>query len=197
MIITGLVGALTSSSYKWGYFVFAMLALFGITYNVLWTAREYAGRLGPRVHKTFLAVGCWTLALWWLYPVAWGLSEGGNVIGADGESIFYGVLDILAKVGFAIILLYGHSRIDPSVLGCHLRDYDDPIPSSLGLGSNKHDMAAGHIHRPNVISTASQPGGTTDVQSGMTQRTTVGGGQLQTSAHTQTSLPPVNGAAQV
>ena len=52
MIITGLVGALTSSSYKWGYFVFAMLALFGITYNVLWTAREYAGRLGPRVDRT-------------------------------------------------------------------------------------------------------------------------------------------------
>lgn len=197
MIITGLVGALTSSSYKWGYFVFAMLAIFGIAWNVLWTAREYAGRLGKRVYNTFLACGCWTLFLWFLYPVAWGLSEGGNVIGADGESIFYGVLDILAKVFFAAILLYGHSRIDPSVLGCHLRDYDDAIPSSLGLGSNKHhDMASGHVGRPNAVATASEPGGMVGGP-GMTQRTTAGGGPVMTSQSDLNRLPPVSRAAQV
>lgn len=194
MIITGLVGALTSSSYKWGYFVFAMLALFGIAWNVLWTAREYAQRLGPRVYHTFLACGSWTLFLWFLYPIAWGLSEGGNVIGSDGEAIFYGVLDILAKVGFAILLLVGHSGIDPSVMGCHLRDYDDPIPSSLGLGSNKHEMAGANPGEPHAISTASQPGGTSEAP---TQRTTVGGGQpMQAQAGTN-GLPPVSRAAQV
>lgn len=197
MIITGLVGALTSSSYKWGYFVFAMLALFGIAWNVLWTAREYAQRLGPRVYKTFLVCGGWTLFLWFLYPVAWGLAEGGNVIGANGEAIFYGILDILAKVGFACILLYGHSRIDPSVMGCHLRDYDDPIPASLGLGSNKHEMVpGGHTARPNAISTASQPGGTSELPH---QRGTVGGGQPMPAASRQETrtMPPVSGAAQV
>lgn len=195
MIITGLVGALTRSSYKWGYFVFAMLALFGIAWNVLWTAREYAGRLGPRVYHTFLACGCWTLFLWFLYPIAWGLSEGGNVIGADGESIFYGVLDILAKVVFAIILLYGHSRIDPSVMGCHLRDYDDPIPSSLGLGSNKHEMQSGHVGRPNAVATSSEPAGVVEGQ-GVTQRTTASGGPVTTDQGDMGRLPPTSRAAQ-
>lgn len=118
------------------------------------------------------------------------------MIGANGESIFYGILDILAKVGFAVILLYGHSKIDPSVMGCHLRDYDDPIPASLGLGSNKHEMVpGGHTGRPNAISTAAQPGGTSEVPH---QRGTVGAGQpVSATERSETrTMPPVSRAAQ-
>lgn len=143
MIITGLVGALTASSYKWGYFAFAMVALLGVAWNVLWTAREYARRLGPTVLKVFLATGCWTLGLWFLYPVAWGLCEGGNVIGANSEGIFYGVLDLLAKVVFSAILLVGHRKIDPSTLGVKLRDYDDDIPACMtpGKGADQNHQS--------------------------------------------------------
>jgi bacteriorhodopsin len=49
------------------------------------------------------------------------------VIGSDGEAIFYGVLDILAKPVFGAILLWGHRNIDPRRLGLHIRDYDDEI----------------------------------------------------------------------
>ena len=40
MIVTGLVGALVASSYKWGYFVFATVALFFIAFNVIWVGRK-------------------------------------------------------------------------------------------------------------------------------------------------------------
>jgi bacteriorhodopsin len=40
MVITGLVGALVASSYKWGYFVFAMLALIFIAYNVCYVGLQ-------------------------------------------------------------------------------------------------------------------------------------------------------------
>jgi len=40
MIVTGLVGALVASSYKWGYFVFATVALFFIAWNVTWVGRK-------------------------------------------------------------------------------------------------------------------------------------------------------------
>jgi bacteriorhodopsin len=40
MVITGLVGALVASSYKWGYFVFAMFALFFIAFNVVHVGRK-------------------------------------------------------------------------------------------------------------------------------------------------------------
>jgi bacteriorhodopsin len=35
--------------------------------------------------------------MWLLYPIAWGVSEGGNVIPPDSEAVFYGVLDIMTK----------------------------------------------------------------------------------------------------
>jgi len=139
MIITGLVGALVPSSYKWGYFVFAMLSLFGVAWNVMLVGRAHARVLGMHVSKTFVMCGVWTMALWFIYPIAWGLSEGGNVIGSDAEAVFYGVLDILAKPCFGALLLWGHRNIDPASLGLAIRDYEDEIPGPTekrGLGRN-------------------------------------------------------------
>ena len=62
--------------------------------------------------------------LWFLYPIAWGLCEGGNVISSDSEAVFYGILDILAKPGFGILLLWGHRSIDPRSLGLEFKEYE-------------------------------------------------------------------------
>lgn len=125
MIVVGLVGALVASSYKWGYFTFGMVALFGIAWNVVFVARQHAFVLGPNVHRTFLITGVWTMFLWFLYPIAWGICEGGNVIHPDSEAVFYGVLDIMAKPVFGFLLLWGHRNIDPALLGLTIRDYDE------------------------------------------------------------------------
>jgi hypothetical protein len=125
MIVTGLVGALVASSYKWGYFVFATVALFGIAYNVTWVGRMHAKSKGPDVSKTYLICGVWTISLWFIYPIAWGLCEGGNVISPDSEAIFYSVLDVLAKPVFGALLLYGHRNIDPEFINIRIGDYDD------------------------------------------------------------------------
>jgi len=149
MVVTGLVGALVASSYKWGYFVFAMFALFFIAYNVCFVGMKHAAAIDANVKRTFLLCGVWTIFLWFLYPIAWGLSEGGNVISPDSEAVFYGVLDIMAKPVFGALLLWGHRNIDPAVLGLHIRDYDDPVghnEKNTGLGS-----AAAHTHNNNGV----------------------------------------------
>jgi len=138
MIVTGLVGALVESSYKWGYFVFAMFALFYIAYNLTYVGRLHANALGSNVGRTYLICGGWTIFLWFLYPIAWGLSEGGNVIAPDSEAVFYGVLDIMAKPVFGALLLWGHRNIDPAALGLHMRDYDEVITRE------KHGLGHGH-----------------------------------------------------
>ncbi|KAI9784501.1 MAG: ion channel activity [Peltula sp. TS41687] len=125
MIVCGLVGALVRTSYKWGFFVFGCAALLGILYHILWTGRKHSAPLGPDVSRVYLMVSGWTIFLWFLYPIAWGLSEGGNVISPDSEAIFYGILDILAKVVFGGLLLWGHRNIEPRRLGLHIRDYDE------------------------------------------------------------------------
>ncbi|KAI9841283.1 MAG: ion channel activity [Sclerophora amabilis] len=138
MIVTGLVGALVQSSYKWGYFVFGCLAFLAVAWNVTWTARKHANALGPDVSRIYLITGVWTIGLWFLYPIAWGLCEGGNVISGDSEAIFYGILDVLAKPAFGAILLFGHRNIDPARLGLHIRDYDDDPASVAGTHSSHH-----------------------------------------------------------
>ena len=171
MIITGLVGALVVSSYKvgaihvllkfaslivtqWGYFVFGCFALFGVVWTLTWTARKHAAGLGADVSKAYLICGVLTVFLWFLYPIAWGLCEGGNVISPDSEAVFYGILDLFAKPVFGALLLWGHRGIDPGRLGCkyylkhlwwdstdqcsvNIRDYDDDPAIHGGVHSRE------------------------------------------------------------
>ncbi|KAK3674319.1 hypothetical protein LTR78_005788 [Recurvomyces mirabilis] len=134
MIITGLVGALVVSSYKWGYFVFGCVALFYILYVLVWEARKHANAMGKDVGKAFLYCGSLTALLWTLYPIAWGLCEGGNLITSDSEAIFYGILDLLAKPVFGALLIWGHKGIDPARLGLHIHDYDE---KDMAINNNK------------------------------------------------------------
>jgi bacteriorhodopsin len=149
MIITGLVGALTPTRYKWGYFTFGCAALFYIIYTLVIPARRHAAALGSDVSRAYNMVGVWTLMLWVLYPIAWGVSEGGNVISPDSESVFYGVLDVLAKIGFGAMLLWGHRNIDPARLGLKFRSYDEEFGRGYGSAAGEkrglgHGTAAGN-----------------------------------------------------
>ncbi|MBO1764723.1 bacteriorhodopsin [Escherichia coli] len=125
MIVTGLIGALIQSIYKWPYFVFGCVALLYIVYQLTWEARIHSKTFGRDVERTFLMCGSLTAFLWILYPIAWGVCEGGNVIAPDSEAVFYGVLDFLAKPVFGALLLWGHRNIDPARLGLQIRDYND------------------------------------------------------------------------
>jgi len=148
MIVTGLVGALVASSYKWGYFVFAMFALFFIFYNVVMVGRTYANHISPEVGRTYIICGAWTMFLWFIYPIAWGLCEGGNLISSDGEAVFYGILDLLAKPVFGALLIWGHRNIDPAVLGLHIRAYDEvpALPRDLEKSRHYDNSTAGVAH---------------------------------------------------
>ncbi|WRT64275.1 uncharacterized protein IL334_001206 [Kwoniella shivajii] len=116
MIVTGLVGALVVSSYKWGFYAFGCAALFYIWWVLAGPARSSAGALGPGYKSAFTKSAAILSFLWLLYPIAWGLADGGNVITPDSEMIFYGVLDVLAKPVFTIFHLYSLSKLDLSLL---------------------------------------------------------------------------------
>lgn len=142
MIITGLVGALVRSSYKWGYFAFGCAALVYIVYQLAWEARIHANHLGKDVGRVFLMCGSLTTILWIVYPIAWGVAEGGNIIAPDSEAVFYGILDLLAKPVFGALLIFGHRNIDPSRLGLRIRDYDED-PAVIG-GAVGHEKRTGN-----------------------------------------------------
>ena len=103
------------------------VALLYIVYMLAYEARLHARHLGGDVGKVFRNCATLTLFLWFLYPIAWGLCEGGNVISVDAEAAFYGTLDVLAKPVFGALLIWGHRNINPGRLGLRIRDYtEDP-----------------------------------------------------------------------
>lgn len=140
MVVTGLVGALTQTTYKWGYWTFGMFAFFFVAYTLVIDGRSHARALGGSVARTYDICGVLTIFVWFLYPIAWGVSEGGNVIHPDSEAVFYGILDVIAKPVFTGLLLWGHRNIDPAALGMHIRE-----PGAAAVGVEKNHVGD-HAH---------------------------------------------------
>jgi len=155
MIVTGLVGGLVKSSYKWGYYAFGCVALFYIWWVLAGPARVSAGALGKDFKKSFTLSAIILSFLWLLYPIAWGLADGGSVIYPDSEMIFYGVLDVLAKPVFLIIHLFSLRNLDLTVLqlqsgkfttsGAAITSHDmEKHPRTTGMVTADQTAPAGH-----------------------------------------------------
>ncbi|GIJ90357.1 ion channel activity [Aspergillus pseudoviridinutans] len=103
-----LAGAYVSSSYKWGFFAFGTFAWLILAMSTINESREAAHLVG--IDKDYIMLSGWTNLLWIIYPVAWGLTDGGNRIGVTGSSIFFGVLDtLMVPVLSAAFLLFARN----------------------------------------------------------------------------------------
>lgn len=71
------------------------------------------------------------LILWTIYPVAWALCDGGNVISPTGEMVFYGVLDLLAKPVFTLVHLFSLRKVDLSLLNLQSGKVGPSFPSDI------------------------------------------------------------------
>ncbi len=98
----------TGSSYRWGFFAFGTFAYVILALSTLNESREAAGAVG--VGRDYGVLAGWVNMLWVLYPVAFGLSDCGGVIGVTGGCVFFGVLDVLllpvVSVGFLVLSRY-------------------------------------------------------------------------------------------
>ncbi|CAK7265151.1 hypothetical protein SEPCBS119000_001366 [Sporothrix epigloea] len=105
-ILTYLAGAYTATNYKWGFFAFGTVAwIFLAASQWALDGRRSAVRVGVARDHTLLSG--WLNLLWLLYPIAWGLSDGGNKIGTTSDFVFFGILDVLMLpvLSFATLFL--------------------------------------------------------------------------------------------
>lgn len=130
MIITGLVGALIPTRYKWAFWTFGTVSLFYIWWVLAGPARTSSRQLGGGFAKSFTISAAMLSVLWLVYPIIWGCADGGNVITTDSEMVAYGVLDVLAKPVFLFVHLFLLSKEDLS---------------ALQLSSGKYTATAGGI----------------------------------------------------
>lgn len=112
--------------------------MFKVFWELAVVARRNAKLLGNDVHRVFLMRGVWTLCIWALYPISWGLSEGGNVITPNDEAVFYDCLDFCAKPVFSIALIWGHWNIAPHRLGLAINNASEKPVETNGGATNGH-----------------------------------------------------------
>ena len=90
-VVSYLVGAYTTTNYKWGFFAFGTVAWIFLALGTFTDGRAGASRVG--VSRDYFILAGWLNLLWLLYPIAWGLSDGGNKISLTSSFVFFGVLD--------------------------------------------------------------------------------------------------------
>jgi bacteriorhodopsin len=141
-IISYLVSAYTRSNYKWGFFAFGVLAHMFLALSTLQHGMRSATRVGIRRDYTMLSG--YANFLWLIYPIAWGLSDGGNVIGVTSSFIWFGILDLLLVVGFALAVIFLSRRWDYGRLNIAFTQYGR-VPVHTGTYPEKHSANAATV----------------------------------------------------
>jgi len=118
MVLLGLFAAFgATNGQKWGYYAMACVAYLVIVYQLVIPGRRAVAAKDNNTARLFASIGGFTLILWTLYPIVWGIGDGARKWSVDAEIIAYAVLDVLAKPVFGFWLLFAHARNAESVEG--------------------------------------------------------------------------------
>ncbi|QLL32164.1 hypothetical protein HG536_0C03330 [Torulaspora globosa] len=135
-VVSLLIAAVVKSTYKWGYYTFAIAAGIICSISVMTTTRNLVKNIGSDVFQLFTYFYGVIMFLWGIYPICFGLSEGGNVIQPNSEAIFYGILDILLLGVVPCFFIPLASSIGLDRLGYgHNQASFHPLPSEKTMNS--------------------------------------------------------------
>ncbi|KAJ8071055.1 hypothetical protein OCU04_001401 [Sclerotinia nivalis] len=118
MVLTGLFAAYhNDGAAKWGWYAMGCVAFLAIIYQLVIPGRRAVSSRDAKTSKLFTAIAAYTLIVWTLYPIVWGIGDGSRTWSVDAEIIAYAVLDVLAKPVFGLWLLFAHDSAATSVDG--------------------------------------------------------------------------------
>jgi bacteriorhodopsin len=118
MVLTGLFAAFgKNDGQKWGWYAIACIAYLVIVYQLVVSGRRAVLSKSNSTAKLYASIGGFTLILWTLYPIVWGIGDGARKWSVDAEIIAYAVLDVLAKPIFGFWLLFAHGRNATAIEG--------------------------------------------------------------------------------
>ncbi|KAH8204880.1 hypothetical protein TruAng_000919 [Truncatella angustata] len=121
MVLTGLFAAFGGhGGQKWGWYAIACIAYLVVVYQLAQNGRRTVATKDSKTKAFYSAIGAFTLILWTIYPIIWGVADGARILSVDSEIIAYAVLDVLAKPVFGFWLLTTHDRntsSSPSIEG--------------------------------------------------------------------------------
>jgi len=125
LVVSGLVGALVHSTYKWGYYTFGCAALLYVWYVLLWHAPSSTFAAGGVIRRGYYLAAGYLAFMLITYPICWACAEGANVISVTSEMIWYGILDCLAGPLFLFLFLWEIRSVDYNSFGLHSGKFVD------------------------------------------------------------------------
>ncbi|CAK9784942.1 family A G protein-coupled receptor-like protein [Cutaneotrichosporon oleaginosum] len=134
-----LIGALIRTSYKWGPFVFAVVFFVYKMYLLAVPCRRVSSSTYMTSLGVFFLFGI-------LYHIAWGCSEGGNVISTTSEMVWYGVLDLLFKPFFLAYFLFAVRKAHTG----RMKNRHAGTGVGTGVGTGMTDTTAGTHASPRL-----------------------------------------------
>jgi len=112
MVLTGLFAAYgTGNGQKWGWYTWGCIAFLTIVYQIGFNGRHAIAGKDKKTKAFVASISAFTLLLWTVYPIIWGVADGARILSVDAEIIAYAVLDILAKPVFGFWLLLTHDTM--------------------------------------------------------------------------------------
>jgi bacteriorhodopsin len=109
MVACGAFGALTVGNVKWVWWFFGMCWFLHIIFALGKSWAEAAKSRGGESGAVYSKLAGLTVIVWFAYPIVWVFAEGFGNFSVTFEVLIYGVLDLIAKCVFGLILMSGAS----------------------------------------------------------------------------------------
>lgn len=149
-----LAGALTPTTYKWGFFTFGLLAYFLLSASLLHTGSITAKRLNITSH--YSGISGYLVFFWMLYPIAWGVDDGGNKIGVTSGWIFFGILDLFTVPFLSLAILFLARSWDYRNLNLYFTQYGR-VPQGSVMPERVGEEKAAEAHATAPAAAAETP----------------------------------------
>ena len=106
MIATGLVASLRQQSDdRWVWYAISCVFFLLVLWALFGPVRQHLDARMTPLYTRLLGI---LTVLWFIYPILWVLgTEGTGTLELTGEIAVFAVIDVLAKVGFGIVLVLG------------------------------------------------------------------------------------------
>jgi len=113
MILTGLFGALSKDTHtRWVWFIVSCAFFLVVLYMIAGPIRAAAAQRGAGHAALYSQLLGILAVLWFIYPILWAIgTEGAGKVGLGTEIATFAVIDLLAKVGFGILLVTGTNKL--------------------------------------------------------------------------------------
>lgn len=111
MILSGLVGGLLiRHQVRWGFFLFGMVFFAYVVHDL--SVHMSSNKFGSAAQQVYVKVVRLTIVMWTFYPIAWVLTEGTDLLGANSAALLYTILDVISKCVFGIIIVSNRAALD-------------------------------------------------------------------------------------